>query len=115
MRERDANSDRREWRLLDRTGPALVSFRRRDLVMRQLGPHGIEDAVTPDERMEQRRGDMHQDQREEEEGEIEIRSVCRPGFRGRICGSQTPGHNTTGYSAADSIAQPISGIAIMSA
>src|SRR5271156_4990105 len=53
------------------------SLRGRHLVVRQhgrqLGRHALEYAVSSDERMEQRRRDMHQDQREEDERQIEMR------------------------------------------
>ena len=68
-------------------------------VVRGRGRHALEHAVTPDERMKQRRRDMQQDQREERESEIEMRvpeqrvqaSLC-----GRIAGSRMPAPRTTG-------------------
>ena len=41
--------------------------------MRQVWPHRVEHAVAPDERVEKAGREMHQDQREETEREIEMR------------------------------------------
>ena len=49
------------------------SLRGRHFVMRQYGPHGIKDAVAPDQRVEQRRSDVQKNHRKKEEGEIEMR------------------------------------------
>jgi hypothetical protein len=49
------------------------SLRGRHFVMPQGRPDGVENAVAPDQRVEQRRSDVQKDHRNKEEGEIEMR------------------------------------------
>jgi hypothetical protein len=50
-----------------------LSLGGRDLVVSRHGRHRLEYAVTSDERMEERRRDMQQDQGKEHESKVEVR------------------------------------------
>jgi hypothetical protein len=50
-----------------------LSLGGRDLVVSRHGRHRVEYAVTSDERMEERRRDMQQDQGKEHESKVEVR------------------------------------------